>query len=327
MPFLAEAFTVYLEKVKTKKSPRTYDNYKYLYEKYIKKELGQFQIDAITRADIARLHHKHANKPHTANRLLALFSTFLTWCERHGHRTEGPNPCRHIEKYRETPRDPGILSEQDLFKLGKALNAYEQENMYLKEQPHKKVKTEQLQENPVTPYVTAAIRLLIFTGARRNEILTLKWENVDFQNRQLRLQESKTGQKSIYLSAPALQLLSTIPRVEGNPYVICGKNEGEHLVNIKNPWGKIRKKAGLEKLRLHDLRHNYASTAVATGHHLKVVGALLGHSEIKTTERYAHLANDPVQTANETVSNRILNAMMGKTSQDNVVKNTKSGLR
>ncbi|MCD8538490.1 MAG: DegT/DnrJ/EryC1/StrS family aminotransferase, partial [Leadbetterella sp.] len=84
-------------------------------------------------------------------------------------------------------------------------------------------------------------------------------------------------------------------RVEGNPYVICGKNEGEHLVNIKNPWGKIRKKAGLEKLRLHDLRHNYASTAVATGHHLKVVGALLGHSEIKNDR----LSLPPADTAGE----------------------------
>lgn len=203
----------------------------------------------------------------------------------------------------------------------------------------------------------AAIRLLIFTGARRNEILTLNWKDVDFANRLIRLQQSKTGQKTIYLSAPALQILSDIPQIHGNPYVICGAKEKSRLVNIKDPWNRIRKMAtlniwedsqqladlvgkakselptgfridalyalvlklakksninlpvGLMDVRIHDLRHNFASTAVTSGHHLKVIGSLLGQKNTKTTEKYAHLANDPIQLANEAISNRILQSM------------------
>ena len=142
---------------------------------------------------------------------------------------------------------------------------------------------------------------------------------MDLDRRLIRLQESKTGQKTIYLSAPALELLASIPRIQDNPYVLCGKAEGTHIEDIKNQWGRIRKMAGLEDVRIHDLRHNYASTAVTAGQHLKIIGSLLGHKNTLTTERYAHLANDPLQTANETISNRILEAMTTEPKKDNVV--------
>lgn len=317
IPLVKDAFIKYLEDVQAKRSPRTYESYRWLYDKFVDKKLGGYRVDAVTRADVARLHSEHKATPCQANRLLAVLSAFFSWCEKYGHRIDGQNPCRHIEKFKETARER-FLSEEELYNLGIALKKYEEK--YCKLNTTKKSRVaEDEKENIATPYITAAIRLLILTGARRNEILTLKWEDINFKYRLIRLQESKTGQKTIYLSAPALQLLSEIPRIDGNPYVICGLKAGTHLINIKSAWGKIRRDAGLEGVRLHDLRHNYASTAVTSGHHLKIIGSLLGHKETKTTERYAHLANDPLQTANEAISKRIMDSMTIKPSKRNVV--------
>lgn len=317
IPLVKNAFKAFLNEIESKRSIRTHDEYDRTYKKFVEKEIGNYRIDAVSRADIAKLHHEMKGTPYQANRVLALLSSFFSWCDKNGYRADGKNPCRHVEKFKEKARER-FLSEGEIYALGKALKTYEKDNKYLKEQPHKKIKDNKKEENQATPYITAAIRLLLLTGARCNEILTLKWDDVDFKRKLIRLQESKTGQKTIYLSAPALQLLSEIPRIEENPYVICGKKEGAHLVNIKDPWIEIRKSAGLKDVRIHDLRHNYASTAVASGQHLKVIGTLLGHSNTKTTERYAHLANDPLQTANETISNRILNAMTTKPKKNNV---------
>jgi integrase len=318
IPLVKTAFDKYLDEVKAKRSPRTYIEYKRVYEKFIKSAIGNHRIDAIARADIAKLHNSFNDTPYQSNRILALLSSFFSWCDKHGHRTDGKNPCRHIDKYKESSRER-LLSEQEIYNLSEALKRYEENHKFFAEQPHKKNKQAEQETNHSTVYITATIRLLILTGARCSEILTLKWQDVDFERKLIRLQKSKTGQKTIYLSAPALQLLSEIPRIQDNPFVICGKKEGSHLVNIKDPWGEIRKDAGLSDVRIHDLRHNFASTAVGTGHHLKVIGSLLGHANTKTTERYAHLANDPLQTANEAISNKILDAMTNKPNKNNVV--------
>jgi len=321
IPFVNDAFENYLEEIKAKRSPRTHAEYKRLFDKLATKQIGRYQLNAISRADIARLHNSLKDTPYQANRLLAVLSSFFSWSVKNGHRTESDNPCRYIDRYKEKSRER-FLSEEELYALGQALTKYEEEHKFIKINPQQK--EQQIEENTITPFITAAIRLLLLTGARVNEILTLKWSDIDFKLKLARLQESKTGQKTIYLSAPALQLLSEIPRIEGNPYVICGKNEGAHLINIKDPWQKIRKHAGLGDVRLHDLRHNYASTAVTTGHHLKVIGSLLGHADTQTTERYAHLANDPLQTANEAISNRILNSITTKPKEDNIVSISKN---
>ena len=151
----------------------------------------------------------------------------------------------------------------------------------------------------------AAIRLLTFTGARKSEILTLRWDWVDFENKRLNLPDSKTGEKSIYLNAPALEVLSNIPRMQGNPFVIVGAKPGQRLVNIQKPWNRVRIDAGMPDLRLHDLRHTFASIAVMGGMSLPMVGALLGHKNARTTQRYAHLAGDPIQSAAEKVGHAI----------------------
>jgi integrase len=231
------------------------------------------------------------DKPYQANRMLALLSKFFNWCEKHGYRPDGSNPCRHIEKYKEQRRER-FLSPVELARLGDALADAET-------------------NETTSPYVIAALRLLVLTGARLSEILTLQWSYVDFDHSLLRLPDSKTGQKVIYLNAPALQILTDLPRLEGNPHVICGKRDGAHLVNLQKPWRQIRKAAGLDDVRIHDLRHSFASVAAGSGQSLPVIGALLGHTQPQTTARYAHLAADPLRAASDAVGGKIAASLKG----------------
>ncbi len=160
----------------------------------------------------------------------------------------------------------------------------------------------------ITPWIAAAVRLLLFTGARLSEILTLRWSEVDFDNGLLRLPDSKTGAKTIYLPPPAIEVLRTLPRIDGDPHVICGAKSGAHLVNLEKPWRQVRKAADLGDVRLHDLRHTFASVAARNGLSLPVIGALLGHSQPATTARYAHPSADPLREA----ASRIAEEIAGK---------------
>ncbi len=197
-------------------------------------------------------------------------------------------------------RDAFADSEAELSRLGEALAAG-------------------VREGTETMFMIAAIRLLLFTGARLGEILGLRWDYVDIERACLRLPDSKTGQKVLYLNAPALEVLAALPRVEANPYVICGKREGAHLVNLEKPWRRIRARATLDDVRLHDLRHSFASFGAAGGLSLLMIGKLLGHTQAATTERYAHLAADPVRAANEAIGERIAAAMKGEATGADVV--------
>jgi integrase len=160
---------------------------------------------------------------------------------------------------------------------------------------------------------------LLLTGARKNEILSLKWRDVNLERRLLELADSKTGEKTIYLNAPAVALISELPRVEGNPYVLPGGRAGSNLQTLDKPWSAIRGRAGLDDVRLHDLRHSFASVGVAGGLSLPLIGALLGHRQTMTTARYAHLSADPVRAANETVGAIIAAAMSPKVPREETV--------
>jgi len=149
------------------------------------------------------------------------------------------------------------------------------------------------------------LKLLSLTGARLREILDLKWEFVDFERGVIELPTSKTGAKTIYLNPMAIKLIQDSPTQKGNPYVICGLVAGKPINNLQKPWRRIRKIAGLEDVRIHDLRHTFASVAVNGGMSLPMIGALLGHSQPATTARYAHLAIDPLKKASELISEQI----------------------
>ena len=280
-----------LEHVRPKLKASTAREYERTARVYIVPRIARRPIGDLKRQDVAKLHHELARTPYQANRTLALLSKFFGWAEKHGLRPDGSNPCRHVEKYREGRRER-FLSQAELGRLGDALREAEK-------------------DKSCSPWVVAAIRLLSLTGARLNEILTLRWEHVSDEHGCLMLPDSKTGRKAIHLNAPALALLQTIPRLEGNPYVICGEKSGQHLVNLEKPWQRIRKVAKLEDVRLHDLRHSFASVAASGGQSLVVIGKMLGHSQPATTARYAHLADDPVKAASDAVGRHIAAAMDG----------------
>lgn len=291
-PTLRELSKMFLrEHAEAKRKSTTAKAYKDFFDRLILPELGQVHVDDITRADIARLHHSLKKTPYQANRILAVLSKAFSWAEQHGYRPEGTNPCRNVEKFREEKRER-FLSDMELARLGEVLAAAESDG------------TE-------SPFVIAAIRLLIFTGARRNEILELRWDDVDFDRAMLRLPDSKTGAKTIYLSAPALEVLSKLSRMEKNPFVICGDKPSAHLVNLRKPWQRILRRANLSDIRIHDLRHSFASVGAVGGLSMPIIGKLLGHTKMATTERYAHLAANPLRAANEAIGERIAATLKG----------------
>jgi integrase len=166
----------------------------------------------------------------------------------------------------------------------------------------------------ISEHAAAALRLLLFTGARLREILHLKWENVDLERGLLFLADSKTGRKTLVLNAPAMAVLVSLPRV--GSYVIASDTAGtkgeKPRADLKRPWQTIAKRAGLDGVRLHDLRHTYASFGAGGGLGLPIIGKLLGHTQASTTQRYAHLDNDPLRLATESIGSRIAAALDGK---------------
>ena len=283
------------EHVRAKRKGSTAAEYERLVDLFVRPALGPKKIADVTRADIARLHHAHRDTPYQANRILAVLSKMFSLAEAWGLRRDGSNPCRHIERNPERGRER-MLSAAELARLGDALAAYDG-----------------------SPYITAAVKLLLFSGARLSEILGLRWEWINLERGEARLPDSKTGAKTLHLPPPALAVLNGLPRLEGNPYVVVGQKDGASLVNLQKPWQAIRKAAGLTDVRLHDLRHSYASVGAAGGDSLLVIGKLLGHHHAATTERYAHLALDPIKAAAASIAGRIASALDGATGNGEVV--------
>ena len=221
---------------------------------------------------------------------MSALSKMFTLAEEWGLKPDGTNPCRHVKKYKEKPRERYLTTEESQ-RLGRVLNEA---------------------KGTEDPFMLAAIWLLILTGARFSEIRTLKWDYVDFDHSLLRLPDSKSGAKPIYLGAHAVTLLKNIPRIGNNPFVILGRMQGQPASHgfIHETWDKIRLKANITDVRIHDLRHSFASTAVSNGMSLHMLGKLLGHRKAETTMRYAHLAADPMKNASDLVGNEIA-ALMG----------------
>jgi integrase len=157
-----------------------------------------------------------------------------------------------------------------------------------------------------------------------SEIQTLEWRHVDLLAKELRLPDSKTGAKTVHLGEAAVALLEVLPRVADNPYVIVGKKEKARLTDLQHPWRRIRKAAGLEDVRIHDLRHTFASGGFLVGEGLAMIGKLLGHTQVQTTARYAHLASDPIKQAATKISDRLASALLGAVDQPSAGKGKQS---
>src|SRR6516162_4857791 len=285
---LGERFLV--EHAEAKRKSSTAAEYRRLLKKIILPVLAKRKVADVTRADVTKLHHTNRAAPYQANRVLAVLRKMFNLAERWGLRPDGSNPCRHVEKFTEKKRER-MLSSAELARLGDALAAYDG-----------------------SPYAGPAVKLLVFTGARLGEVLGLKWKWIDFERGEARLPDSKTGAKTIHLPPPALAVLAEVRQLEGNPYVIVGAKPGAALVNLEKPWRAIRGAAALDDVRLHDLRHAFASIAASSGLGLPIIGKMLGHSQPATTARYAHLASDPVKAAAAAVAGKIAEAMGGGSS-------------
>ena len=243
------------------------------------------------------------------------FLQFGGWAARRQAVPFEANPARGLERNRES-RSERFLTTSEFAQLGAALDEgetiglpYDVDETKPRAKHAPKVERRRVK---LDPFAVAAIRLLILTGARLREILHAQWSYVDFERGILFLQDSKTGKKPVYLSAAALAILAALPRVGGNPHVIAGAKDGAPRSDLKKPWAAVKRAAGLEDVRLHDLRHSFASIGAGASMGLPIIGKLLGHTQAATTARYAHLDADPMRRAVNTIGATITAAMEGK---------------
>ena len=243
---------------------------------------GDMRVADITRVDVQRWFDSMSGAPGTANRALPVLSVMMTRAELWDLRPQGSNPCRNMRRYRTKLRER-FLSLDELKRLGFVLDHAEDRQ------------------------AAAAIRLLLFTGARSSEITGLRWDWI--RDTRAVLPDSKSGPKTIQLPPPARAVLQSLPRrsrfVFPNPHGTAPMND------LGRRWLKLRALAGLDGVRIHDCRHTFASHAVMSGLDLYTVGRLLGHADIASTERYAHLADDHIREMAGRISGIVDAAMSG----------------
>lgn len=272
--------------------PRTQREIAGLLRRFVRPNLKHLKAREVSRDDIARLHNKMATTPYQANRVLSTLSKMFNLAELWGVRPDGSNPCRHIHKFSERSRER-FLTRDEIVKLLEVLDQHEARS----------------------PHFVGFVRLALLTGMRKSEIATLKWSFIDFEARRIDLPDSKTGKRSIPLSSSAISALKAIPKVKDNPFVIAGREQGRQSSGIQKFWQRVRDDANLEGVRVHDLRHTFASVAAANGISLYFIGHLLGHRQVSTTQRYAHLAQATLHEAADSIG-EAFGAGVGRLTDD-----------
>ena len=252
--------------------PSSAEVYRRALANHILPALGGMAVAEVGRQHVTELHYAMRHEPHAANAALKIVGKMLSLAMEWGLREHGSNPCRAVRKYRTRARER-FLTDGEYRRLGRAVGEMEA-------------------NGKVSRQAAAAIRLLVLTGCRRNEVLELRWDAIDRTAGELQLRDGKTGTRLAPLTPAVAGVLEDIPRVRENPWVIVGQKPGTHLMNINDPWLIVRRRAKLDGVRIHDLRHSWASRALALGESLSMIGKLLGHNRIDTTARYAHLARD-----------------------------------
>lgn len=276
--------------------PGTADRYRHILKTVIVPAFGERDFRSIRRAEVQELHASMRDRPGAANNVLAVLSSLYGRILEDWEMAEIRNPTRGIKMFPMRKRERFLTPEER-----QRLHAVIEAGLKLPAGRRGHLKIESVW----------ALDLLALTGRRRNEILTLKWSMIDWQHSLLNLPDTKTGELRVPVSARVLGLLRHIHEQTGKPrdgYVLR-TYKGTRLRSINDTWMKVRAAAGLEDVRLHDLRHSFASDALMSGVPLAVVGELLGHKQARTTQRYAHLANHVVRQALEVATERIVNAV------------------
>jgi integrase len=273
-----------------KKPSSLRDDRQYI-KRFVRPILGSKKVRAITTDDINRLHRQLRETPYQANHVRSLLSKMFNLSEAWGLRPQGTNPTKYVKKYTEEKRERYLDGDQ-IERLGETL-------------------AEAQREGTETPQVIAAFKLLLLTGCRKGEVLNLRWEEIDWERGVLKLSDTKTGRQERSVGEPVLELLNSLHWKSESGWVIPGPDSSKPWVNLAKPWGRIRVAAALGDFRIHDLRHTHASAAVGLGISLPIVGALLGHTQPATTQRYAHLANGPAREAADRVSGNLADQLNG----------------
>lgn len=329
---VAKLFDQYLDDGIGRRKPRTLEFYESLGRLYVLPALGAVPVAKLSRREVADLHRDLRDKPVTANRAVRLVRSFWFWLERRGL-VDGKNPATDVDWFPEQGRER-FLTVAEMARLGQALRVAE--TIGLAPAPEhgpelenrkaaraatpdkKKAEGKKRARNagmfkselqPANPVAIAALRFLMFTGWREQEALTLKWSVLSLATGTAALIDTKSGKSVRTLSAPARELLAAQPRVKGSPYVFPGREPTQPLRELQRLWYAARSEAGLEDVRLHDLRHSVASFAGGRGYSLFLIGKLLGHRDQRSTAKYAHLADDIRQTMADDVGEGIREAM------------------
>ena len=287
-PTVADLAERYLEEhTAVRIKPRTQLRVRGMLSNHILPALGRLPLEAVEPSDIVEFHQKLFDRPVTANKCVKVLSHIYRLGAGWGLVPEGFNPCRSVEKYPERSRER-FLTDAEFNRLGLVLD-------------------EAVESGAAPLTAVTAIRLLMLTGCRKSEVLTLRWSDVDLDAGELHLADSKTGPRAVQLPPTAVELLEALPRRKGSIWVFPGKDrDGRYSGGgLDHAWRTVRAAAGLEDVRLHDLRHSFASRALALGETLPVIGKLLGHSDIETTARYAHLAHDSIHETAERIAQSI----------------------
>ena len=272
--------------------PKTMELYRTVIDNHIVPVLGEQLIGAVRRSDVAALHFALRDRPAVANSSIQVLSQLFRKAQQWGLAPEGRNPCRSVRKYKLRLRNRH-LSREEYRRLGQALRDGEA-------------------DGSIAGPAAAALRLLILTGCRRDEILTLRWDDVDRHARELRLRDSKSGPCMVALTPAVEGVLDGIRRTPGNPWVIVGEAPGARLMTLKSTWRRVKKHAGLQDVRLHDLRHSYATRALALGESLTMIGKLLNHAQMQSTARYAHIMVDAERASAARVGDSIAAHIAGR---------------
>lgn len=314
----------YLRHVDAHRQPSTAKEYRRLWNKHIEPELGRKAVASVTAKSIADLHISLKQTPTLANRVLALLGAFFSMAEKHKVIPKGSNPAHEVSPFKESPRET-FLNPEQVARLGQSLHRAETDGVppstsYRQKSrgvsaarkarmtgrtrgPYKRKAP--AQARPANPYAIAAIRFLLLTAFRKEEALTLQWAFLSPDLSKATLPRSKTGRSIRPIGKAARELLSTLPRVDGSPYVFPGTDPSTPLRDINRVWFAVREHAGLQDVRLHDLRHSFASAAASGRSSIPILSKILGHTQIKTTDRYVHLFDDPVQEAADDASTQL----------------------
>ncbi len=292
-PTVADLAARYLEQhVAVRLKPATQNYVRGILRNHILPAVGRVPAAAVERRHVIELQQTLGTRINTANKVVKILSHMYRLGVGWGLVAEGRNPCRLVEKLPERPRER-FLTDAEYARLGRVMD-------------------EAVESGAASPVAVTALRLLMLTGCRKNEVLTLRWTEVDLDTGELHLADSKTGPRVVHLPPTAVKLLEALPRPQDSPWVFPGRDRDGRFSGggLHHVWRTVRTRADLDDVRIHDLRHSFASRALALGETLPVIGRLLGHSDIEATARYAHLPDALIHESAERIADSIADEIL-----------------